>query len=121
MNLKRSLLFPLACLLLLLPLTSQAAVNNGLGFRAHVEADGTFRPRLVRVTVTSVRRGSPAAAAGLTVGDQIIEANGVTILGAPVLRTSKLISETAPGEFLLLTVKRGPGIVINIPLVAGSP
>lgn len=107
-------------LLLALPLIANAAFNQRFGFQFHVYTDGTFRPTIQHIVVTSVRPGSAAAAGGMMVGDRIVEANGVKILGAPVERTSLMIGNTGPGERLLLKVVRNNGVTFHVDLVAGS-
>src|SRR5690606_18681487 len=109
-----------AALLLGLSFASAAGINNELGFKFHVHTDGTFRPTIERITVTGVSPGSPAAAWGLRIGDRIVEANGVKILGAPVERTSLMIGNTGPGERLILKVVRNNGVTFHVDLVAGS-
>ena len=117
---KLTKLLSVAILLLVLPLVSTAGINHELGFRFHVDTNGAFRPTIERITVTGVRPGSPAASQGLAVGDRIVEADGVKILGAPVERTSLLLGETRPSGRLFLKVMRNNGVVFHVDLVAGT-
>ncbi len=54
--------------------------------------------------ITAIDVGSPAAKAGLKVGDRVVEANGREILASASLR--RWLEETDPGETLNLLVKR---------------
>ena len=54
--------------------------------------------------IGTVRAGSPAARAGLRVGDVITAVNGVEITGAD--RLTAIVSEHQPGDTLRLTVER---------------
>jgi predicted metalloprotease with PDZ domain len=61
------------------------------------------RPAGARATVVSIDPDSPALAAGLDTGDEIVAVNGVV---APPDNWESLLLETAPGDTVRLTVLR---------------
>lgn len=91
---------------------SPAAVAKGkLGFATEVAVSGLFKPVLKRVKVSSVTPGSPAAAAGLQVGDYVVEVDGRQVQGAPAREMAARLKAIKTGEHLLLELKRGTEIV----------
>lgn len=56
------------------------------------------------VMVSKILPGSPAADAGLAIGDNITEVNGINVMGEPVGVTKRRIVET--GEILSVRVRR---------------
>lgn len=79
--------FLVACLVSIqvLILSTDAAEAKGgsgtLGFSLHVSADGLFSPRVSKAMVKTVAAGSPAEAAGLAVGDELIQVEGLDVPG----------------------------------------
>lgn len=67
--------------------------------------------------VASVRASSPAADAGLEIGDTIDAVNGTRVTSGNVV---KAISRYQPGDRVVLTVQRGRRS-IQIPIVLGEP
>ena len=63
---------------------------------------------------------SPAAKAGLLAGDELVEANGKVIDGAPAREMAGALKNIKPGEHLQLRVRRKDGTIANIDIVAGS-
>lgn len=64
------------------------------------------------VTVGGVSPGSPAASAGLKVGDRLISINGTTMQNR--LEVSRAASETS-GQEITLELKRGPeNVIVNL-------
>ncbi|OGG44314.1 MAG: hypothetical protein A3F84_23270 [Candidatus Handelsmanbacteria bacterium RIFCSPLOWO2_12_FULL_64_10] len=87
-----------------LVLAAGSGVNFLLAIFAFTLAYGTGwpDPSNVEVRVAETLPGSPAATAGLAVGDVIREANG-----APVLSALDLRQRTRPGELVEIVVERG--------------
>lgn len=118
-NLKRKLCLAFLLLVFLAPVASFAADKSRLGFGTQATISGFLSPKLKRVTVTQVQPGSPAAIAGLAVGDQIIEANGKTIAGAPVRQMARQLRDLKSGEHLRLKVKRSGETLLSIDIIVG--
>ena len=109
----------LAVLILLAVSFTVSAGKSRLGFGTEATISGFFSPRLKRVKVTTIERGSPAAIAGLLVGDFIVEANGKKIEGAPARELAGQMREVKSGQHLQLKVKRGESTFKNLEIVAG--
>ena len=79
-----------------------------LGFSLEVSVDGNLIPKVTKVLVTTVTQGSPAQAAGLAVGDELIRVAGVAVPGtsASVLKPHM---EFVPGKPKRLAFKRADG------------
>ena len=67
--------------------------------------------------ITAVLGKSPAAAAGLKVGDQIVEINGKAVRSLDDVR--RLTAEVVSGKMLPLVVRRG-GENISVRLIMGD-
>jgi C-terminal processing protease CtpA/Prc len=89
-----------------------------LGFGTEVTISGFFSPKLKRVKITEVIPESPAAKAGLFAGDELLEANGRVIAGAPAREMAGTLNAIKPGEHLRLKVKRQDGTFASIDIVA---
>lgn len=110
----RSLVF----VLLLVPLL--VAAKPLMGFAVSFKTDGFFSKTLTGAEVISVRPSSPAASAGLKVGDRVIELNGNLIKGANAAELQKKIASMKPGEHLVLKVERSGKGLLSIDIGAGS-
>jgi predicted metalloprotease with PDZ domain len=99
--------------------TAHAAPEKGwFGFAANVSAPGfSFNPTLRSVTVSKVEPDSPAAKAGLTSGDQVIEVEGLTVAGHKAKELQGVMHKSV-GETLHLRLKRSSGEVYSAALVA---
>ena len=91
-----------------------------LGFGTRVVMAGYLPPRLQRVTAAQVQPNSPAAKAGLTDGDVIVQANGKVIAGASAWDMMRQLRNIKVGEHLKLKVERGKSGFADIDIVAGS-
>jgi len=112
-------LFLLLALLSLVLYSASAAGEKGwFGLGVKVEGDSfSFNPTLEKITVTKVMPSSPAAAAGLTAGDLLVEIQGLPIPGAKA-RDLKAAMNQSVGASLRLKVKHGDGEPRAITLVA---
>ena len=61
-----------------------------------------------RLTVTAVTPGSPAAAGGLQVGDEMVEVDGVAVAGKKAREIGPMVRK-AEGETLRLLMRRPDG------------
>jgi C-terminal processing protease CtpA/Prc len=89
-------------------LAAFAAGEKGwFGFAVSVSIEGfSFNPTLASITVQKVISPSPAASAGLAVGDLVLEVEGIAVAGAKG-DTLKAAMQKVVGEELHLKVKRG--------------
>jgi len=89
-----------------------------IGFSLEVSADGNLNPTVTKVRVTTVTQGSPAQAAGLAVGDELIRVAGVIVPGtsASVLKSHM---EFVPGKPKRLAFKRADGTEYEATLTKG--
>jgi C-terminal processing protease CtpA/Prc len=110
--------FLAAAALLFLPLASQAAEKGWFGFSLSIDADGILDPKLRSIKIEKVFLGSPAAKAGLSVGDMIVEIEGVAVDGAKA-DTLKAAMQKSVGETLRLKIKRGADASQDVSLIAG--
>ena len=79
------------------------------GLSISVDGEGAFwNPVLKAVTVVEVETASPAAAAGIVVGDRIIEVAGKVVAGARANELEPLMKKKV-GEQLQLRVQRESG------------
>jgi C-terminal processing protease CtpA/Prc len=111
----------LVLLLALAPVIAATAADGKphLGFSTAVAVSGMVNPTIGKLTVSNVTKGSPAEAAGLKQGDEIIEVNGKAAVGAPANELAGSIKGTKTGEHLRLKVKRGAGALTAIDIIAG--
>lgn len=113
----------LAFAVLILALISFPAVaaqpEGVVGFEVEVEGDGSFwKPVIKTAKVVGVRSGSPAEAAGLEVGDEILSVQGVEVADSNARKIAKLV-QVNPGEHLRLVVRDVAGAVKEIDIIAG--
>ena len=109
-----------AICLLVASFCSYANEKVMLGFGTQVVMSGYLPPRLKRVTAAQIQPNSPAAKAGLTDGDVIVEANGKAIEGASAWDMMRQLRNIKTGEHLKLKVQRGKGALADIDIIAGS-
>jgi C-terminal processing protease CtpA/Prc len=94
-----------------------AAEKGYIGLSVSIDADGIFHPTLKSAVVHDVAPGSPAAAAGLAKGDQLVEVEGRTVAGAKAEDLKPYLSRNA-GEALRLKVRKPSGEVVDVTIVA---
>lgn len=105
-------------LALFLSVASASSGRAKLGFGTQATISGFLKPVLKRVRVGQVVPGSPAERAGLQSGDEILEANGKKVPGAPAREMAGALRNIAPGEQLRLKVRRGDGRLLDLTIVA---
>lgn len=98
--------------------TATAAEKGWFGLGVSVEVEGfSFNPTLQAITIAKVIPSSPAAAAGLVSGDQIIEIQGHTVPGAKAKEVKAAMQQTV-GASLRLKVKHGTAEPKAVTLIA---
>lgn len=116
---RRSALVLLAAAALLFsPLASHAAENGWFGFALAIDAEGILNPKLRSIKIEKVFPGSPAAKAGLAVGDMIVEIEGIAVAGTKAA-TLKAAIQKPVGETLRLKIKRGSDATLDVAVIAG--
>ncbi len=83
---------------------AHAAGDAWYGLKLNVEADGVLHPIVHSIKVEKVWPASPAAQAGLAVGDVVVEIQGLKVDGAKADELKKAMSKKV-GETLRLKVK----------------
>lgn len=119
---RRTFLFAFSVLILaVVSSPAVAAQPEGVvGFSVEVEGDGSFwKPVIKTAKVVGVRSGSPAEAAGLKVGDEILSVQGIEVADSNARKIAKLV-QVSPGEHLRLVVRNVAGEVKEIEIIAGE-
>jgi C-terminal processing protease CtpA/Prc len=117
MNRPSRLISFVAAVLLFLPLASIAAEKGWFGFAMNIDADGIPDPKLRSIKIEKIFPASPAAKAGLSPGDMIVEIEGIVVEGAKA-DTLKAAMQKSVGETLRLKFKRGADASRDVALVA---
>ena len=95
----------------------QEPSRGTFGFVAKVDADGFLSPTLKAVIVQSVQPNMPAALAGVTAGDSIVEVDGFKVAGAKASTMADRMKKR-PGETVVLKLLRGNGETYVVKLTA---
>jgi C-terminal processing protease CtpA/Prc len=106
-----------AAMLLFSPVASQAAEKGWFGFALAIDADGILNPKLRSIKIEKIFPASPAANAGLSAGDVIVEIEGIVVEGARA-DTLKTAMQKSVGETLRLKIKHGAGASQDVSLIA---
>ncbi|MGY3266270.1 PDZ domain-containing protein [Lysobacter sp. HA35] len=97
-----------------------SAAKGRLGFAVDIETSGFFlTPTLERVAVKTVTAGSPASAADLRPGDQVLEIDGAAVRGLPARPLGAKLHDLQRGQHLRMTVRHADGRVATLDLIAG--
>ena len=91
--------------------------KGSFGFAVKVDADGFFNPTLKTVLIQSVQQGMPAALAGISFGDSILEVEGAKVAGAKASAMAQRMKKK-PGESVVLKLARANGETYVVTLVA---
>jgi regulator of sigma E protease len=109
------------CILLLGVLLSGVAMageRGYFGFAPEVSAGGFFlNPTVKRIAIHSVAPDSPAARGGIRAGDEVVDVEGVAVVGSKALKLRSL-AEREVGQTLHLRLRRPDGAVYTVALVA---
>jgi C-terminal processing protease CtpA/Prc len=117
MNHRSRLMLLAAAVLLFSPLASQAAENGWFGVALAIDADGILNPKLRSIKIDKILPASPAANAGLSAGDMIVEIEGIVVEGATA-DTLKTAMQKSVGETLRLKIKHGADVSRDVSLIA---
>lgn len=117
MNRRSGLILLAAAALIFWPLTAPAAEKGWFGFALAIDADGILNPKLRSLTIDKILPASPAARAGLSAGDMVVEVEGIIVEGAKA-DTLKTAMQKSVGETLRLKIKRAAEAPRDISLVA---
>ena len=117
MNRRSRLVLLAAAVLLFSPLGSHAAEKGWFGFALAIDADGILNPRLRSIKIDKIFPASPAANAGLSTGDMIVEIEGIAVEGAKA-DALKTAMQKSVGETLRLKVKHGADASQEVSLIA---
>jgi C-terminal processing protease CtpA/Prc len=117
MNRRSRLILLVAAALLFSPLGLHAAEKGWFGFALAIDADGILNPKLRSIKIDKIFPASPAAKAGLSAGDMIVEIEGIAVEGAKA-DTLKAAMQKSVGETLRLKIKRGTDAAQDVSLIA---
>jgi C-terminal processing protease CtpA/Prc len=102
-----------AFLLLLVFVYPTQGAEAKLGFAVQMEGEGFFlNPMVKKLFVTEVTKGSLAEAAGMRIGDQIIQIEGQNIAGKRA-RELQPWMKLNPGETRTLRLKHADGTEVD--------
>ncbi|OWB24319.1 PDZ domain-containing protein [Xanthomonas oryzae pv. oryzicola] len=98
---------------------AQAADDKGwFGLSFALESQGvSLNPTLTSVTIDAVKPASPAATAGLQVGDAIVSAQGIAVAGSKADVRKQAVNRKV-GETLRVVIVRGAAKPREVTLVA---
>ena len=95
-----------------------AGEKGWFGFAMAIDLEGApLDPKLRTIKVESIVPSSPAAFAGLTPGDLVLEIEGITVAGANAA-TVKAAMQRSVGESLHLKIKHGADAPRDVVLTA---
>jgi C-terminal processing protease CtpA/Prc len=117
MNRRSRLILFVTAALLFSPWASHAAEKGWFGFALTIDAEGILNPKLRSIKIDKVFPTSPAAKAGLSAGDMIVEIDGIVVEGAKA-DTLKTAMQKSVGETLRLKIKRGADAPQDISFIA---
>jgi C-terminal processing protease CtpA/Prc len=118
MDRRSPLILLAAAALLFSPFASHAVEKGWFGFALVIDADGILNPKLRSIKIDKVFPASPAAKAGLSAGDRIVEIEGILVEGAKA-DTLKAAMQKSVGETLRFKIKRGTDALQDVSLIAG--
>ncbi|MFM2121127.1 MAG: hypothetical protein RL722_2595 [Pseudomonadota bacterium] len=98
---------------------SAAAEAGYIGMGLDVNGDGFFlNPTLTAVKVSKVVAASPAAKAGISEGDHIVEVEGRQVIGAKANDLKPLLEREA-GQSIRFVIKKPSGELKQVTVVTG--
>jgi C-terminal processing protease CtpA/Prc len=109
----------IAALLMAQAQLAAAQPRRGIfGVTVAISGDGLFNPVIRSVRITQVQSGMPAAAAGVSAGDQVIEVDGRRVVGSTAKDLAPLAQGKRVGETVKLLLKRSDGQLYRVSMVA---
>jgi C-terminal processing protease CtpA/Prc len=120
MNINRRNFLTLALTLaVILPSPAYAETNDGwFGVAIKANTKGlSFNPTIRSVKITKVFPSSPAANAGIAVGDSVVVIQGVVVAGAKA-NTLRAVMKKAVGEEIQIKIKRGTAEPYEVKMTA---
>lgn len=115
-----------ACLSLFIALSCGALAGESknapkpIGFSLQVSGDGFFNPTVTMAVVKAILPGTPAEAAGIKVGDELVKVEGVVVPG----NTGSALKprmEFVPGKPKKMVFKRPDGTEYEVTLTRSVP
>lgn len=114
----RHLQLLMAAFALLFSVAASAGETGFVGFGILVDLEGLFlNPTLKTVTVNKVVPKSPAEKAGLAVGDQIVEVEGMKVQGAKAYDLKPYL-DVDVGKTVKMVIKKASGQLRTVSLTA---
>jgi C-terminal processing protease CtpA/Prc len=103
----------------MLPLPASAENNSAwFGLDAKVNTKGiSFNPTIRSVNIIKVYPSSPAANAGLAVGDSVVVIQGIVVEGAKA-NDLKAVMKKVVGEEIRMKIKRGTAEPYEVKMTA---
>ena len=99
---------------------AHATENGSFGVGILVRGSGFFlNPTIKEVVITELEKDMPAAKAGVTVGDSLLEVSGRTVPGAKASDVRPLLVRPV-GESVLFKLRRTTGEVYSVSLVSAA-
>jgi C-terminal processing protease CtpA/Prc len=116
---RRNFLVVILAVSVVFPLTAQAENNNGwFGLDVKVNTKGVlFNPTIRSLDIVKVYPSSPAANAGLAVGDSVVVVQGIVVENAKV-NDLKAVMKKFVGEEIQLKIKRGTAKPYEVKMIA---
>jgi C-terminal processing protease CtpA/Prc len=116
---RRNFLVATLAVVVMLSLPVHAENNNGwFGLDCKIDTKGiSFNPTIRSVNIVKIYPSSPAAAAGLAVGDSVVVLQGITVAGAKA-NDLKAVMKKAVGEEIKIKVKRGKAEFYEVKMTA---
>lgn len=91
-----------------------------VGFSLQVSGDGFFNPTVTKAVVKAILPGTPAEAAGIKVGDELVKVEGVVVPGnsGSVIKPRM---EFVPGKPKKMVFKHPDGTEYEVTLTRSAP
>ena len=97
-----------------------AEEKGWFGFAVDVKTSGfVLNPNVASIVIAEVVPNSPAATQRISVGDEIVEAEGQAVPGSKALQLRSIITKR-PGETLHLRLKRKDGETYSATMTAAK-
>lgn len=116
---RRNFLAIVLAVAVMFPLTAQAENNDAwFGLDVKVNTKGiSFNPTIRSVDIVKVYPSSPAANAGLAIGDSVVVIQGTVVEGAKA-NDLRAVMKKSIGEEIKLKIKRGTAEPYEVKMIA---